>query len=205
MPVSRFSAESLSVWLLSRLSSPLRGMSTLRQTGEQSRCRHVKVTYSGSNRHQTRVTCAACNQTLMLLYHNLETCHVDEALRRRQQARGERPPAPTACSQVSGAVGARCRSPSCPATVSSNPSVLLVQQWPRPLQMHDGNPPVSPPCRDLPSLEELPELQGQACLLLPSAPALCLQCLQKPSWNGMPGEYCSVKCRDKSQAASSSC
>ena len=60
-------------------------MSTLRQTPVQGRCLHTRTTFSGSNVHQTRVTCLACRQTLMLLYHSLPEELVQEGLRRRAQ------------------------------------------------------------------------------------------------------------------------
>ena len=197
-------------------------MSTLRVSGDQGRCPHPAVTFGGSNQHQTRVTCMACRQTLMLIYHSLPQRHVEEALRRRAlhsgwtrgdphlaswlrteepACRALSPGAPERATQSALSSPVEPPAPAAvgpamaPATQAAAPVLQLTELDERPvLPLCPSPSPVAPDDGWCTPLSSPRQLFPNA-----SAPTACKWCHQKPSWNGLPDEFCSTVCQQEAK------
>jgi hypothetical protein len=185
---------------------PSERMSTLRVSDEQSRCPHPTVTFGGSNQHQTRVKCAACGQTLMLLYHSLRQRHVDEVLRRRVMYRGDIPlDHPWTGGQALRGISPdahRRTTQSAPSSPGLLPPPVDAGPAPAPapapratsaLRLSEVPPVLAPDDGWCTPLSSPRELQS------PTAPTACKWCHQKPSWNGEPEQFCSTVCRQEAE------
>ena len=197
-------------------------MSLPRQRPEQAACSHVRLTYAGSNKWQTRLTCTVCSKTLLLIYHSLPEDILQEALAKRgsfnRGVSSASPWAPDVTAardqvrerRVSGPPGpdVRARSPS-PRTRArdniwaiANRSEMAAAEL-RALGIQDGTDEAET------ALEEMRLRVARRCQAslpgdeppldhaAPTAPHLCLQCHLLPSWNGRAEEFCTIRCRDQ--------